>query len=390
MRTILALSLAVTLTAAAQPKTPELPAGYWPLAKSEEILKKTETIRLAPDLSSLTAEEKSGLKDLLEAGSFMQKLYEEQSHHQAKYGLDRLKASTSSSASRRRRRTSWSSIACTRDRSLRRSPTSVRLSSPSTSNVPTRNMYPLDATKEEIDCFPRREPGDARRDPRRAHRGPPRHEGEHRTRPEHPQRLRRIAGAAPGRKIERIREVRDAPGNPKFFYAVPYPIAYADCIVPAFRLLTRAAQLVPRPATPSSRATSATAPATSSPTTTRAGDASWVTGRFKHLNAQIGAYETYDDALYGVKAFHSLSLLLAERAGDGASCARPWRAAGDRGRAALRARTRRVQRRHPGRRLRGHRRLRPGPRHQHRHASCPTTRSSRAATGARSCCARTS
>ncbi len=29
------------------------------------------------------------------------------------------------------------------------------------------------------------------------------------------------------------------------------------------------------------------------------GDAAWVRGRFKHLNAQIGSYEVYGDALYG-------------------------------------------------------------------------------------------
>jgi len=40
-----------------------------------------------------------------------------------------------------------------------------------------------------------------------------------------------------------------------------------------------------------------------------AGDASWLKGRFKHLNAQIGAYETYDDELLGTRAFYSLSLL---------------------------------------------------------------------------------
>src|SRR5258705_3412854 len=39
------------------------------------------------------------------------------------------------------------------------------------------------------------------------------------------------------------------------------------------------------------------------------GDASWVTGHFKNLNAQIGAYETYDDELYGVKTFVAFSLL---------------------------------------------------------------------------------
>jgi len=43
------------------------------------------------------------------------------------------------------------------------------------------------------------------------------------------------------------------------------------------------------------------------------GDASWVTGHFKNLNAQIGAYETYDDELYGVKTFFAFSLLLTRQ-----------------------------------------------------------------------------
>ena len=45
------------------------------------------------------------------------------------------------------------------------------------------------------------------------------------------------------------------------------------------------------------------------------GDAAWVTGRFRgNLNAQIGSYETYDDALYGVKTFFSFSLLQRDAA----------------------------------------------------------------------------
>jgi hypothetical protein len=39
------------------------------------------------------------------------------------------------------------------------------------------------------------------------------------------------------------------------------------------------------------------------------GDAAWVTGHIKNLNAQIGSYETYDDELYGVKTFFGFSLL---------------------------------------------------------------------------------
>jgi hypothetical protein len=42
-----------------------------------------------------------------------------------------------------------------------------------------------------------------------------------------------------------------------------------------------------------------------------------VTGRFKNLNAEIGAYETYDDPLYGAKAFMGVSLLKENAAESG-------------------------------------------------------------------------
>jgi len=45
-----------------------------------------------------------------------------------------------------------------------------------------------------------------------------------------------------------------------------------------------------------------------------AGDASWVTGRFRNLNAEIGSYETYDDGLFGVKSFFAMSLLVNDPA----------------------------------------------------------------------------
>jgi hypothetical protein len=45
-----------------------------------------------------------------------------------------------------------------------------------------------------------------------------------------------------------------------------------------------------------------------------AGDAAWLKGRFKNLNAQIGAYETYDDELSGTRAFYGLSLLATRTA----------------------------------------------------------------------------
>ncbi|MGZ8730196.1 MAG: NUDIX hydrolase [Thermoanaerobaculia bacterium] len=310
MRTILALTLALTFTAAAQPKT-EVPAGYWPLAKSEAILAKTETIRLAPDLSSLTADEKSGLKDLLEVGGIMQKLYEEQLHHQARYALDRLQVLDVQLGQPKATqnllqlyRLNKGPIASTLDNER-------QAFVPVDEQRPTRNMYPLDATKEEIDAFlaanphMREEILGERTVVRRA------------TRENIGKDLQILNVYAELRALhpeenERLREARLGSGNEKFFYAVPYSIAYADQLVPAFRLMNRASGFF-----------SASDPEFARFLRNRArdllsndyesGDASWVTGRFNKFNAQIGAYETYDDALYGVKAFHSMSILLANQ-----------------------------------------------------------------------------
>src|SRR6266403_2588683 len=60
-----------------------LPAGYWPLEKSQPIVDKTQTIRLAPDLSQLSAGERSAVAKLLEVGKIFQSIYEDQRHKQA-------------------------------------------------------------------------------------------------------------------------------------------------------------------------------------------------------------------------------------------------------------------------------------------------------------------
>jgi hypothetical protein len=96
--------------------------------------------------------------------------------------------------------------------------------------------------------------------------------------------------------------------EPRAFYAVPYAVAYADSFAVIVARLRAAADSV-----------AAEDPAFANYLRQRArdlfandyeaGDASWVTSAFQGLNAQIGAYETYDDELYGVKAFFGLSLL---------------------------------------------------------------------------------
>ncbi len=66
------------------------PAGYWPLEKSQPIIEKTQTIRLAPDLSRLSAGEKLAVRKLLAVGEIFQKLYEDQRHAQALSAYEKL------------------------------------------------------------------------------------------------------------------------------------------------------------------------------------------------------------------------------------------------------------------------------------------------------------
>src|SRR5882724_7243445 len=60
-----------------------IPPGYWPLEKSQPIIDKTQTIRLAPALSQLTAGERNAVEKLLEVGRIFQSLYEKQRHPEA-------------------------------------------------------------------------------------------------------------------------------------------------------------------------------------------------------------------------------------------------------------------------------------------------------------------
>jgi hypothetical protein len=308
MRTILAFTLAVTFTAAAQTQQKtELPEGYWPLAKSEEVLKKTETIRLAPDLSALSPDEQSALKDLIEAGQILHKLYEEQKHHQALYALDRLRVldvQTGGSKATQNLlqlyRLNAGPIVATLDNE--RVPIA-----PVSPPIPGRNMYPVDATKGEIDAFMEANPAaraeilDERTVVRRA------------TKTNLDRDIQILKVYAELRALHPFLEARlrglQANASPQVFYGVPYSIAYADQLVPVYRLLNQAAYKMQ--GSDSELARYLRNRARDFLTNDyESGDASWVTGRYKHLNAQIGAYETYDDALYGAKAFHSMSLLL--------------------------------------------------------------------------------
>jgi hypothetical protein len=96
------------------------------------------------------------------------------------------------------------------------------------------------------------------------------------------------------------------------FYAVPYPVAFADQLEKSYRLLMQAGdEIEPEDADFASYLHNRARDLISNDY--ESGDASWVTGRYKTLNAQIGSYENYDDELYGSKTYFALSILVLDR-----------------------------------------------------------------------------
>jgi hypothetical protein len=92
------------------------------------------------------------------------------------------------------------------------------------------------------------------------------------------------------------------------WYALPYSVRWAPEVMQTHALINSAADLLKAEDPDFSAYLSLRARDLISDDY-EAGDAAWVRGRFGNLNAQIGSYEVYGDALYGVKSFFSLSLL---------------------------------------------------------------------------------
>jgi hypothetical protein len=288
-----------------------LPAGSWSVEQSQPIIEKTQTIRLAPDLSQLSAEERKAIAKLLEVGKIFQSIYEDQRHHQALSSYRNLQALDRSFVSKppivlnllTLYRLFQGPIATTLEN--KREPFL-----PVDPVVPGKNMYPWGVKKEEIENF------------LAAH--PEKHDElmDIRT-------VVRIANSVNADSdLARLRKhpVLDTlhPGLQKSlleisrkgakaqsssgFYAVPYSVAYADELIKAHGLLNEAAGALQKDDEEFARYLRNRARDLLSDDY-ESGDAAWVTGHFKNLNAQIGSYENYDDELFGVKTFFAFSLL---------------------------------------------------------------------------------
>ena len=272
--------------------TQTLPAGYWPLEKSQPLIDKTQTITLSGDLSKLTDGERKAVAKLIQVGQIFQKLYEQQRHPQALASyraLVELDKRTGSQPATQNLLTLYrlfqGPIATTLDN--KREPFL-----PVDPLKPGKNVYPWGITKEAIDTKRAdlldlrtvvRAAKDVKADIATLNKYPA-------LQTLHPKLLSELQRVQPGS-----------------LYSVPYAVAYADDLMKAYFLLNDAADAVQKDDDEFARYLRNRARDLLS-NDYESGDASWVTGRFKNLNAQIGSYETYDDELFGVKTFFAFCL----------------------------------------------------------------------------------
>lgn len=297
---------ALAQTPAANPRAFELPAGYWSPEHSKAIVRQMQTIRLAPDLSALGEGERRAVAKLLEVGQIFQTLYEQQRHPgalAAKSELSRLRKQSGTPVNVQDLSTLYrlfqGPVATTADNKL-------EPFLPVELPPPGRAVYPAGITRQEVDAFITANP-DSRATilhPRTVVRRA--EETNLRADLNQLRRLPVLATLHPG--LQRSLEEMLASPSAARLYAVPYALAYADEMMRAHGLLNEAADAVEQE-DPEFAGYLRDRSRDLLSNDYESGDAVWITGRFRHLNAQIGSYESYDDELYGTKTFFGMSVV---------------------------------------------------------------------------------
>jgi len=293
-----ALALAACATAPAAPVSTAGIGPAWESGRAEAILGRTQRLHLAPDVSALTAGEQVAVRELLAAGERMHALYLQQRHPQAAAASVYLEAHPELAGERDLFRMNSGPIASTLDNTREAFLTVAP-------EAPARNVYPAGTTRETLDAFFAAHP--ERRDELLDDRAVV-----WAATPEN--RRRALAALARHPALEALHPgLRQRLETSESYLAVPYSVAYADDIFFIAARLNAAADAVESGDAAFARFLRLRARDLISDDY-EGGDAAWVTGEFTgNLNAQIGSYETYDDALYGVKTFFSLSILVRDR-----------------------------------------------------------------------------
>ncbi|MBA3452793.1 MAG: NUDIX hydrolase [Deltaproteobacteria bacterium] len=273
--------------------------GAWTVAQAQPLVDKTQTVRLAPELSHLTPGERGAVAKLLEVGAIMQELYEEQRHIDAPAARALVASLGDSPLADHLKllyRLFHGPIANTLEN--KRVPfLGVR------PIAPGKTVYPWGIEAAELDAFLAAHPDqrDALLAPRTVVR-----------------RADSAAIAADLATLDRhpvldtlhpgLRGKLEALRSTSGLYAVPYSVAYADRLVRAHHLLAAAADAV-HGDDPELAGYLRNRGRDLLSDDYESGDAAWITANFRNLNVQIGSYESYDDELHGAKTFFSLSLL---------------------------------------------------------------------------------
>jgi hypothetical protein len=298
---VLALGV-VALLNPLQANSEQPAAAYYTPEQSAAILEKTGELRLAPDLGHLSAREWASLDLLLEVGQIMHDLYLQSRHHQAleqRAALARLERENSEDLAKLFR--------------VFRGPILTDLDNQRVAFLPVdpeakgKNVYPLGVTREDMEAFFRAYPEQRDsvlhlRSVVRANTAASR-AADLATLDRHPV----LDGLYPRLRSRLVALARRQGG----FYGLPYAVAYAEQLVRAHDLLLQASETV-APDDPDFADFLALRARDLLTSNYEGGDAAWVRGRFNKLNAELGSYETYDDALYGIKSFFAVSLLVRD------------------------------------------------------------------------------
>jgi len=293
----------------------ELPKGYLPLAESQQMIDKTLRAHLSPDVSKLTPRERATVEKLVQAGAIFEDLYQVMRYPQALSAREALFALDKKLGAPPETTNLVTLYYMNHGPVARMLDNQRRPFVPLDPQPPGGSLYPADATKDEIDAYLDAHPETrasilgARTVVRRADATSLKKDIA--AMKKHPL----IDGLHPGLRAS-LEAMAKRPDRAAF-YAVPYPVAFPDQLTACFHHLTEAArEIEPEDAEFAIYLRNRARDLVSNDY--ESGDASWVTGRFKTLNAEIGSYENYDDELYGTKTYFALSILVRDHAASDA------------------------------------------------------------------------
>ena len=287
----------------------ELPKGYWPADKARRILDKVLTFRLEEDLTTLTPAERRVVDELVAVGYLLGELNEQQRHHQALRARDELRELHERLGRPARTadlldlyRQFLGPIATTLENEL-------EPFLPVGGFTEGKAFYPWGIERDEIDAFlvahPERQPEIL---------------GIHtivrRSTPRHLKRdllaLRRhpeLSVLHPGLQ-SMLAALAEDPSR-EAFYAVPYSVAWPGPLLEASSRLSAAAAAIDAE-DPDAGAYLRQRARDLLTDDNEAGDAAWIRGEIGRIDGVIGAYEVYDDGLFGAKAAFGMSVALRD------------------------------------------------------------------------------